>query len=147
MSFALDEDFALLARKFKRMYNNCRDRKGGNSYRCVECSDPDHYVTYCPKTNGKNNYVKRNDYTQKYDSHSRFDNKKKSHFSRRDKTSRKIKKVIARACVAALSDVDFSSSGGDSLSSEEEDARPKGKKKNKDFTDSASWHMAKVWSR
>ena len=35
--------------------------------------------------------------------------------------------------VVALNDVDFSSSGGDSLSSGEEDARPKGKKKNKDF--------------
>ena len=53
--------------------------------------------------------------------------------ARKFKASRKIKKAIARACIVALSDVDFSSSSGDSSSSEEE-ARPKGKKKNKDFT-------------
>ena len=91
-------------------------------------------IAECPKKKGKNDYVKRNDYSKKYDSHNCFDNNKNNHVSRRDKTSRKIKKPIARACVAALSDVDFSSSGGDSSSSEEEDARPKGKKKNKDFT-------------
>ena len=134
MDFALDKDLALVARKFKYMYNNRRDRKGGNSRGCFECGDSDHYVADCPKKKGKNEYVKRNDYSKKYDSHNRFDNKKTNHFSRRDKTSRKIKKAIACACVAVLNDVDFSSSDGDSLSSEEEDARPKGKKKNKDFT-------------
>ena len=117
------------------MYNNHRDRKGGNSRRCFECGDPDHYIADCPKKKGKNNYVKRNDYNEKYDSHNHFNNnKKKNHFSRWDKTSRKIKKAIARACVATLNDVDFSSSSGDSFISEEEDARPKSKKKNKDFT-------------
>ena len=134
MDFALDEDPALLARKFKRMYNNRRDRKGGNSHRCFECGDPDQYIADCPKKKGKNDYVKRNDYSKKYDSLNRFDNKKKNHVSRRDKTSRKIKKTIAHACVVALSDVDFSSSDGDSLRSEDKDARLKGKKKNKDFT-------------
>ena len=134
MDSALDEDLALLAMKFKRMYNNRRDRKGGNSRGCFECGDSDHYVADCPKKKGKNDYVKRNDYSKKYDSHNHFDNKKKNHYSRRDKASRKIKKAIARAYVAALSDVDFSSSSGGSSSSEDEEARPKGKKKNNDFT-------------
>ena len=131
MYFALDEDLALLAKKFKHMYNNCRDRKDDNFRRCFKCGDLDHYIADCPKKKGKNDYVKRNDYSEKYDSHNRFDNKKKNHFSRQDKTSRKIKKAIARACVAALSDVDFSSFSEDNSSFEEEDARPKGKKKNK----------------
>ena len=39
-----------------------------------------------------------------------------------------IKKAIACACVVTLSDVDFSSSRGDSPSSEEENARPKGRR-------------------
>ena len=100
------------------MYNNRRNRKDGNFLGCFECGNSDHYVADCPKKKGKNDYVKRNDYNEKYDSYNRFDKKKKNHYSRREKASRKIKKAITRACVASLSDVNFSSSSGGSSSSE-----------------------------
>ena len=129
----LDDELALLARKFKRVYKYKKERRGGRSRGCFECGDVNHFIADCPKRKNKFDYSNKNDYNKS--DYNKNDYKKKSRFG--DKKKRDFKKIMSRAC-AALSDIDFSS---EDSSSSEEDEKVKSKKKAGDFT--GLCHMAK----
>jgi hypothetical protein len=95
-----NEELALLTKKFKRFYNNRKERRGGRTRGCFECGDMNHYIADCPKK-------KKFDYSNKNDNFKgsyKDDYKKKKSFGSKKKN---IKKIMSRAC-AALSDIDFS---------------------------------------
>ncbi|GJN23996.1 hypothetical protein PR202_gb11700 [Eleusine coracana subsp. coracana] len=119
-----DEELSLLTRKFRKFYNNRKERRGGGSRTCFECGDPGTLlIADCPKKKKKAGY--RDNNTEDF-------KQKKNRFYKKGKNSKKFAKAIARACVAALSDVDLTSSEGLS-SSEEEVEKPRVKRKD-DFT-------------
>ncbi|GJN24312.1 hypothetical protein PR202_gb12048 [Eleusine coracana subsp. coracana] len=117
-----DEELSLLTRKFRKFYNNQKERRGGGSRTCFECGDPGHFIADCPK---KKKAGYRDNNTEDF-------KQKKNRFYKKGKNSKKFAKAIARTCVAALSDVDLTSSEGLS-SSEEEVEKPRVKRKD-DFT-------------
>ena len=109
-----DEELFLLIRKFRRFYNNRKERRGGGSRTCFECGDPVHFIADCPKKKKKAGY--RDNNTEDF-------KQKKNRFYKKGKNSKKFAKAIARTCIAALSDVDLTSSEG-LTSSEEEVEKP-----------------------
>jgi hypothetical protein len=123
----LDDEIALLARKFWAMhkFRKERTRSSWNSSGCFECDDTTHFITDCPKRK-KYDYSKKNNYNNKSDNKNNY--QKKNHF--RDKKKKNIKKIMSRA-FAALSNFDFSS---EHSSSSEEDEKVNYKKKEGDFT-------------
>ncbi|GJN25601.1 hypothetical protein PR202_gb13448 [Eleusine coracana subsp. coracana] len=118
-----DEELSLLTRKFRKFYNNRKERRGGGSRTCFECGDPGHLIADCPKKMKKAGY--RDNNTEDF-------KQKKNRFYKKGKNSKKFAKAIARVCVVALSDVDLTSSKG-LTSSEEEVEKPRVKRKD-DFT-------------
>jgi hypothetical protein len=114
----LDDEIALLVRKFHALHKFCKERRR-SPRGCIECGDTTHFISDCPKrkkldSSNKYDYTKRNDY-------SKSDDKKKYRF-RDKKEKKKFQKMMSRAC-AALSD--------DSCSSVEDE---KVKRKPCDFT-------------
>jgi hypothetical protein len=114
----LDDEIALLARKFRALHRFRKERRRSPMGR-FECGDTTYFIADCPKrkklnsSSNKYNYTKRNDY-------SKGDDKKKYRFGDKKK-KKKFQKMMSQAC-AALSDLDFSS---DDSSSSEEDERHK----------------------
>jgi hypothetical protein len=119
----LDDEIALLARKYRIFHKFCKERRRSpRGY--LKCGDTTHFITDCPKrkkldSSNKYDYTKRNDY-------SRGDDKNRYNF--RDKKKTKFQKMMSRAC-AVLGDLNFSSD--DSSNSEEDE---KVKRKLGDFT-------------
>jgi hypothetical protein len=133
----LDDEIALLARKFQALHMFRKERRR-SPRGCFECGDTTHFIADCPKRkkldscSNKYDYTERNDYNKGDDKKYHFGDKKKK---------KKFQKMMSRAC-AALSDLDFSS---DDSSSSEEDERPK--RKTADFTGpclmgKSSWHVS-----
>jgi hypothetical protein len=118
----LDDEIALLARKFRALHRfHKQRRRSTRGY--FECGDTTHFIADCPKrkkldSSNKYNYNNRNNSSDK------GGGKKKYRFTDKKK---KFQKMMSHAC-AALSDLDFSSD--DSSSSEDE----KPKRKIDDFT-------------
>jgi hypothetical protein len=114
----LDDEIALLARKFRALHKFRKERRR-SPRDCFECDDTTHFIADCPKrkkldsSSNKYDYTKRNDYGKGDDKKYRF----------RDKKKKKFQKVMSRAC-AALSDLYFSN---DDSSSSEEDEKVKRK--------------------
>jgi hypothetical protein len=133
----LDDEIALLARKFCALHRFRKERRR-SPRGCFECGDTTHFIADCPKRKKFDSSNKYN-YNNWNDSSDKGEGKKKYHF--RDKKKKKFQKMMSRAC-AALSDLDFSS---DDSSSFEEDERPK--RKTGDFTGlclmgKSSWHIS-----
>ena len=59
-----DDDLALLAQKFKRVYKYKKERRGGRSRGCFECGDVNHFIADCPKRKNKFDYSNKNDYNK-----------------------------------------------------------------------------------
>jgi hypothetical protein len=120
----LDDEIALLARKFSVLHKFRKERRR-SPRGCFECGDITHFIADCPKrkkldsSSNKYDYTKRNDY-------SKGDDKKK--YLSGDKKKKKFQKMMSQVC-AALSDLDFSNNDS---SRSEEDERPK--RKTGDFT-------------
>jgi hypothetical protein len=119
----LDDEIALLARKFRALHRFHKERRRSlRGY--FECGDTTHFIADCPKrkkfdSSNNNNYNNRKDFNDK------SEGKKKYRFGDKKK---KFPTMMSRAC-AAISDLDFSS---DDSSSSKEDGKPK--RKTDDFT-------------
>ncbi|KAG8095806.1 hypothetical protein GUJ93_ZPchr0013g35232 [Zizania palustris] len=111
-----DEELALIDKKFTRFYNDRRDQRRGGSRGCFECGDLNHIKAICPKLKATNEHEQK--YQQK--------DKKLFYKGKRGK----VAKRMARAFVAALSDIDNTSSEDPNS---DEDERDKNDKKMKDF--------------
>jgi hypothetical protein len=109
----LDDEIALLARKFHALHRFRRERRM-STRGCFECGDTTLFIADCPKRkkfdSNKYNYNNRNDSSDK------GEGKKKYRFGNNNK--KKFQKMMSRAC-ATLSDLDLSSD--DSSSSEEDE--------------------------
>jgi hypothetical protein len=116
----LDDEIALLARKFCALHKFHKERRRPpRGY--FECNDTTYFIADYPKW-------KKLDSTNKYDNtkqndHNNGDDKKKYHFGDKKK---KFQKIMSQAC-AALNDFDFSS---DDSSGSEEDETVKRKQGN-----------------
>jgi hypothetical protein len=126
----LNDEIALLARKFRTLHKFRKERRR-SPRDCFDCSDTTHFIADCPmrkKLDSSNKYNNNNnddDDNDNDDSNNKGDNKKKYRFTKKKK---KFQNIMSRAC-AALSDFDFSSN--DSSRSEENE---KVKRKQDDFT-------------
>jgi hypothetical protein len=110
----IDDEIALLARKFHALHKFCKERRR-SPRGCFECGITTHFIADCPnrkKFDSSNKY----DYSNRNDFSSKGDNKKKNRF--RDKKKKKKKKIMFRSC-AALTDFDFSSEDSSSLEEDE----------------------------
>jgi hypothetical protein len=136
----LDDEIALLTRKFHALHRFCKERRR-SPRGCFECGDTTHFIANCLKrkkfdSSNKYNYNNRNDSSDK------GEGKKKYRFRyKKKKKKKKFQKMMSQAC-AVLSDLDFSS---EDSSSSEEDERPK--RKTGDFTGlclmgKSSWHIS-----
>jgi hypothetical protein len=133
----LDDEIALLVRKFRALHRFRKERRRSPRGR-FECGDTTHFIADCPKRKKLDSSSNKYNYNNRNDSSDKGEGKKKYHFGDKKK---KFQKMISRAC-AALSDLDFSS---DDSSSSEEDERPKCK--TSDFTGlcligKSSWHIS-----
>ena len=120
-----DEDLALIVKKFTRFYNNRGDQKRGGSRTCFECGDTTHFKADCPWLK------KKEDRDHDCD---KYKKKNKKPFCKKncDKMAKKVAKAASKAFVAALRNIDISSSEVES--SEEDEPQVKSKKKAKDLT-------------
>ncbi|GJM84700.1 hypothetical protein PR202_ga00393 [Eleusine coracana subsp. coracana] len=109
--------------KVQEVLQHRKERRGGGLRTCFECGGSEHFIVDCPKKKKKVRY---------HDNNTEDFKQKKNRFYKKDKNSKKFAKAIARACVAALSDVDLTSSEA-LTSSEEEVEKPRVKRKD-DFT-------------
>ena len=103
-----DEDLGLIVKKFTCFYNNRRDRRRGGSRACSEGGDTTHFKADCPKLK------KREDNDHDYNKHNKK-NKKPFLKKNRDKMAKKAAKTASRAFMAALSDINTSSSEEEEL--------------------------------
>jgi hypothetical protein len=111
----LNDEIAMLARKFRALHRFCKERRGSpRGY--FECGDTTHFIIDCPKWKKLDSSNKYN-YNIWNNSNDKGEGKKKYRF--RD-NKKKLQKMMSRAC-ATLSDLDFSS---DDSSSSEEDEKP-----------------------
>jgi hypothetical protein len=79
----LDDEIALLARKFRALHKFCKEMRRSPKG-CFECSDTTHFITECPKRKKLDSSNKYN-YTNRNDSNNNGDNKKKYHFEDKKK--------------------------------------------------------------
>jgi hypothetical protein len=105
----LDDEIALLSRKFRALHRFCKERRR-SPRGCFECGDTTHFIADCPKRKKLDSSSNKYDYT-KWNDYSKGDDKKKYRFG--DKKN-KFKKMMSRAC-AALNDLDFSIDDSSSL--------------------------------
>jgi hypothetical protein len=103
----IDDEIALLARKFHALHKFCKERRR-SPRGSFECGITTHFIADCPKrkkfdSSNKYDYSNRNDFSSK------GDNKKKNRFrDKKKKKKKKFQKIMSRSC-AALTDFDFSS--------------------------------------
>jgi hypothetical protein len=110
----LDDEIALLARKFHVLHKFRKERRRSPKG-WFECDDTTHFIADCTKrskldSSNKYDYTKQND-------NSKGDDNNKHRF--RDNKKKKFQKIMSWAC-AALNDFDFSS---DNSSRSEEDEK------------------------
>jgi hypothetical protein len=79
----LDDEIALLARKFRALHKFCKEMRRSPKG-CFECSDTTHFITECPKRKKFDSSNKYN-YTNRNDSNNNGDNNKKYHFEDKKK--------------------------------------------------------------
>jgi hypothetical protein len=118
----LDDEIALLGRKYRALYRFHKERRR-SPRSCFKCGDTTHFVANCPKRKKLNSSSNKDDYTKRND-YSKVNDKKKHRFG--DK--KKFQKIMSRAC-AALSDFDFSINDSSSIEENERVKRKQG-----DFT-------------
>jgi hypothetical protein len=80
----LDDEIALLVRKFCALHKFCKERRR-YPRGCFECGDTTHFIADCPKrknldSSNKYDYTKRNDKSKGDDKKYRFREKKKKKF-------------------------------------------------------------------
>jgi hypothetical protein len=81
----LDDEIALLARKFRALHKFRKERRR-SPRGCFECGDTTHFITDCPERKKLDSSSNKYDYT-KWNNYSKGDDKKKYRF--RDKKKKK----------------------------------------------------------
>ncbi|KAG8076990.1 hypothetical protein GUJ93_ZPchr0006g43193 [Zizania palustris] len=121
-----DDELALIARRFTRFHHERRDQRRSGFSGCFECGDTSHIKANCPK-------IKNRDESER----PKYHKKERKPFvkGKHGKVAKRVSKAASRAFVAALSDIDTSSTE-ESSSEEEESPRKEDKKdkKGRDFT-------------
>jgi hypothetical protein len=86
----LDDEIALLTRKFRALHRFCKERRR-SPRGCFECGDTTHFIANCPKRKKLNSSNKYN-YNNRNDSSDKDEGKKKYHFGDKKKKKKKKKK-------------------------------------------------------